>query len=191
MLCPHIPPGHRVRYSRNPDDAAPERVPGPDDRRRTDKPFRRSRIPRRNTFFPVQFQNPAVAAFSCAAGSISTLLFPARGYRFRPAQKNPVTAVPLLRRKRLRQAFCFAVRSIHKIEAHLHSAAADHAKPLPLSGSEIVFSVFTFLLLHQLLRMQNRLIFQVSAADSSENPVLPGRPTYRRPSCAEWSRPLR
>ena len=88
-------------------------------------------------------------------------------------KKNPVTAVLLLRRKRLRQTFCFAVRSIHKIEAHLHSAAADHAKPLPLSGSEIVFSVFTFLLLHQLLRMQNRLIFQVSAADSSENPSFP------------------
>ena len=124
--------------------------------------------------FPVQFQNPAVARFFlCRRKHFPRFFFQHADTGSVQRKKNPVTAVLLLRRKCLRQTFCFAVRSIHKIEAHLHSAAADHAKPLPLSGSEIVFSVFTFLLLHQLLRMQNRLIFQVSAADSSENPSFP------------------
>ena len=124
--------------------------------------------------FFVQFQNPAVSHFFlCRRKQFPCFFFQHADAGSVQRKENPVAAVLLLRRKCLRQTFCFAVRSIHKIEAHFHSAAADHAKPLPLSGSEIVFSVFTFLLLHQLLRMQNRLIFQVSAADSSENPSFP------------------
>jgi len=124
--------------------------------------------------FPVQFQNPAVARFFlCRRKHFPRFFFQHADAGSVQRKKNPVTAVLLLCRKRLCQTFCFAVRSIHKIEAHLHSAAADHTEAFSLSGSEIVFSVFTFLLLHQLLRMQNRLIFQISAADSSENPSFP------------------
>ena len=144
MLCPHIPPGHRVRYSRNPDDAAPERVPGPDGRRRTDKPFRRSRIPRRNTFSRPVPESGSGPLFPVPPEAFPTLLFPARGCRFRPAQKKssncgtaPAPQVPA-------PDFCFAVRSIHKIEAHLHSAPQTMPSPFPspVPRSYSLYSLF-------------------------------------------------